>query len=62
MTAVLAGTHELAYAVAGGARTRRAGGGEPRGTLTVRVNGRPPFARVDPRTGRVIRELSRTNG
>ncbi|MDX6678593.1 MAG: hypothetical protein QOE31_2645 [Solirubrobacteraceae bacterium] len=62
VTAVLAGTHDLAYAVAGGARTRLPGGGRPRGRLTVRVDGRPPFARVDPRTGRVIRELSRPNG
>jgi hypothetical protein len=59
VTPVVAGTHELRYAVAaqlaGGARTRLTGGGRPRGRLTVRVDDRPPDARVDPRTGDVER-------
>lgn len=52
VTAVLPGTHTVTYSVG-----RRA-----RGTLRARVSDRPPFSRVDPRTGRVIRELSRPNG
>jgi hypothetical protein len=60
VTAVLAGTHELDYAIAAGlgdgARARLAGGRAPRGTLDVRVLARPAIARVDPRTGRVVRE------
>jgi hypothetical protein len=60
VTPVLAGTHALHYAVAadlaGRARTRLAGGGRPRGSITARVDDRPPPARVDPRTGRVVPE------
>lgn len=60
VTPVLAGTHKVDYAIApdlaGTAQARVAGGGHPRGSVTVRVDGRPAQARVDPRTGRVIRE------
>jgi hypothetical protein len=60
VTPVAAGTHAVRYAVAadlqGAARTSLAGGGTPRGTVTVRVAARPAQARVDPRTGQVIRE------
>jgi hypothetical protein len=60
VTPVRAGTHKLDYAVAadlaGGGSTRARGGARPRGSLTVRVDATPAFARVDPRTGRVIRE------
>jgi hypothetical protein len=60
VTPVLAGTHELDYAVAadlaGGASTRARGGERPRGRLTIRVDAKPAFARVDPRTGAVVRE------
>jgi hypothetical protein len=60
VTPVLAGTHKVDYAIApdlaGTAQMSVAGGGHPRGSLTVRVDGRPAQARVDPRTGRVIRE------
>jgi hypothetical protein len=60
VTPLLTGTHRLDYAVAadlaGAARTRLADGGPPRGSIVVRVDGRPPRARVDPRTGRVVRE------
>ncbi len=59
VTPVVAGTHEVRYAVAaqlaGDARTRLPGGGRPRGRITVRVDERPPVARVDPRTGDVVR-------
>jgi hypothetical protein len=53
VTAVLPGTHRLDYEVAS---ARLAGGRRARGTLTVRVIERPPFSRVDPRTGEVERE------
>ena len=60
VTPLRTGTHVLDYAVAadlaGAARTRLAGGGRPRGAVTVRIDDRPPRARVDPRTGRVVRE------
>jgi len=52
VTAVLPGAHTVSYSI----------GGRARGTLRARVSERPPFSRVDPRTGRVIRELSRPNG
>ena len=51
VTAVLPGAHAVSYSI-----------GRTRGTLRARVSERPPFSRVDPRTGRVIRELSRPNG
>lgn len=60
VTPVLAGSHELGYAVAAGlagtAPTRLAGGGPPRGSITVRVDDSPAPSRVDPRSGRVVRE------
>jgi hypothetical protein len=59
-TAVLPGTHELDYTIAAGlgdgARARLAGGRPARGTLSVDVIPKPFVARVDPRTGRVVRE------
>jgi hypothetical protein len=55
VTPVLAGTHALDYAVAanlaGPARTRLPDGGRPRGSITVRVDARPPHTRVDPSSG-----------
>jgi hypothetical protein len=60
VTPVLAGTHEVAYAVepdvAGSGQVRVAGGGHAAGAIRVRVAAKPAQARVDPRTGRVIRE------
>ncbi len=60
VTPVVAGTHELDYAVAAGlagaARTRLRGGSRARGSITVRIDAEPPFARVDPRTGEVTGE------
>ena len=59
VTPVVAGTHELSYAiapaVAGDGRVRLAGGGAAGGSLTARVVDRPAGARVDPRTGAVQR-------
>jgi hypothetical protein len=66
VTPVLAGEHEVAYAVApdiaGSGRARVAGGGHATGSIRVRVDGRPAQARVDPRTGRVIRVNGRPVG
>jgi len=60
VTPVVAGTHKLTYeiapATAGSARAVLAGGGRPRGSLTVRVTAKPSRARVDPRTGEVVRQ------
>jgi hypothetical protein len=60
LTPVVAGRHALRYEIAaglaGGARAQLAGGGAPRGDLNVRVIDRPAKARVDPRTGAVVRE------
>ncbi|MEA2293855.1 MAG: hypothetical protein QOE86_1494 [Solirubrobacteraceae bacterium] len=60
VTPVRAGTHVVRYAVAadlaGTSQARVAGGGRPRGSIAVRVDARPAQARVDPRTGQVVRE------
>lgn len=60
VTPVVAGMHELTYeiaaATAGSGRVELSDGDEPRGSLTVRVSGKPPRARVDPRTGAVERQ------
>lgn len=60
VTPVVAGTHRLTYeiaaATAGGARTEAADGEQARGTLTARVTDKPARARVDPRTGEVVRQ------
>lgn len=60
VTPVVAGTHELTYeiapAIAGGARLELRSGGRARGSLTVRVTRAPARARVDPPTGRVVRQ------
>ena len=59
VTPVVAGTHELTYAIApalaGGGRVELARGGAAEGSLTARVSATPPEARVDPRTGEVRR-------
>ncbi len=60
LTPVVAGRHELRYeiapALAGAGRAQLAGGGVPRGTLRARVSDRPATARVDPRSGAVVRK------
>ena len=59
VTPIVAGAHKLTFeiapAIAGSARAQLTGGGEPRRSLTVRVTGKPARARVDPRTGGVLR-------
>jgi hypothetical protein len=54
LTAAAAGTHALSWEVPGGDR--------PRGTITARVAAKPPFARVDPRSGAVLREKAAPSG
>jgi hypothetical protein len=60
VTPVVAGKHELTYriapALAGPARAKLTGGGRLQRSLTVRVTDRPAAARVDPRTGGVLRQ------
>jgi hypothetical protein len=60
LTPVVAGRHAVRYEIgpgfAGRARAQLAGGGVPRGDLRVRVTDRPAQARVDPRTGAVVRD------
>ncbi len=60
LTPVVAGTHTVRYdiapSLAGGARARlEDGGGAATGALRARVVDAPAKARVDPRTGRVLR-------
>jgi hypothetical protein len=60
VTPVVAGTHELTYEIApatvGGGRIALPGGAAARRSFTVRVSARPARARVDPRTGEVVRQ------
>ena len=60
LTPVQAGTHKVDYAVAadidGASDTRVAGGDRATGAISVRVDAKPAQARVDPRTGRVLRK------
>ena len=60
LTPILAGRHRVTYEIApateGPARAELVGGAEPRGTLWVRVTDKPARARVDPRTGGVLRD------
>jgi len=45
-----------APALGSGGQAVLSSGGAARGSIGIRVTGRPPKARVDPRTGKVIRE------
>jgi hypothetical protein len=60
LTPVVAGTHKLTYEIAataaGSARAETRDGEDAGGSLTVRVDGKPAAARVDPRTGEVRRQ------
>jgi len=60
VTPVVAGTHTLRYEIApapaGAARAQLAGGGRAAGALRARVTAKPAKARVDPRTGAVLRD------
>jgi hypothetical protein len=60
VTAVQAGTHTVKWQVAAGlngkAKATLAGNRAPAGSVTVAVSGKPAQARVDPKTGKVVRE------
>jgi hypothetical protein len=60
VTPVISGTHTVRYEIgptlAGAARARLANGGRPTGALRVRISGEPARARVDPRSGAVLRD------
>jgi hypothetical protein len=59
VTPVVTGSHTLRYEIAptlAGAARAHVAGGRPGGALRVRVTGRPARARVDPRTGAVLRD------
>ena len=60
VTPVRAGRHEVSYRVAAGltgkAKAQTSSGGTPEGSFTVRVSDDPAQARVDPRTGDVVRD------
>jgi hypothetical protein len=59
VTAVQAGTHTVKWQVAAGlngkAKATLAGNRAPAGSFTVDVSGRPSQTRVDPQTGKVVR-------
>ena len=60
VTAVRAGTHTVKWQVAAGlngkAKATLAGNRAPAGSVTVAVSDKPAQARVDPKTGKVVRE------
>ena len=60
VTAVQAGTHTVKWAVAAGlngkAKATLSGNRAPAGSVTVDVSDKPAQARVDPDTGKVVRE------
>jgi hypothetical protein len=60
VTPTRSGLYDVRYEVAAGldgkAKARSPEGGKPAGSFTVRVSGKPADARVDPETGKVVRE------
>ena len=60
VTPTKSGLYDVRYEVAAGldgkAKARSPQGGKPAGSFTVRVSGKPADARVDPATGKVVRE------
>ena len=59
VTPTRSGLYDVRYEVAAGldgkAKARSPQGGKPAGSFTVRVSGKPADARVDPDTGKVVR-------
>jgi hypothetical protein len=59
VTPTKTGVYDVRYEVAAGldgkAKARSPGGGPPGGSFTVRISGKPADARVDPKTGKVVR-------
>jgi hypothetical protein len=66
VTPIEAGTRVLTYKVdanlKGDVTAALADGSPPRGSISVRVTDKAPNARVDPRTGDVIRDKTRSGG
>ena len=60
VTAVQAGTHTVKWQIAAGlngkAKATLSGNRAPAGSVTVDVSAKPAQARVDPKTGKVVRE------
>jgi hypothetical protein len=60
VTAVRPGTHRVKWRVAAGldgkAKAVLSGGSDPSGEFVVDINDKPAQARVDPKTGKVVRE------
>lgn len=60
VTPTKSGLYDVRYEIAAGldgkAKARSPQGGKPAGSFTVRVSGKPADARVDPATGKVVRE------
>jgi hypothetical protein len=60
VTPVRSGAHEVHYIVAAGlngkAKAAASGGSAPEGSFAVNVSNKPAQARVDPKTGKVIRK------
>jgi hypothetical protein len=59
LTPTKTGVYDVHYEVAAGlngkAKARTSDGGRPAGSFTIHVSGKPADARVDPKTGRVVR-------
>jgi hypothetical protein len=59
VTAIETGTHTVRYVVGAGlngkAKAQTPAGGQPEGRFEVFIEGKPPKSRVDPHTGKVIR-------
>jgi hypothetical protein len=62
LTPTKTGVYDVRYEVAAGlngkAQARTRDGSRPTGSFTVRISGKPANARVDPRTGKVVRSYS----
>jgi hypothetical protein len=59
LTPTKTGVYDVRYEIAAGlngkAKARTRDGGRPTGSFTIRVSGKPADARVDPKTGKVVR-------
>ena len=66
VTPLIPGLHTVKWSVAAGlngkAKASVSGGGQPHGSFTVNVSGKPADAIVDPDTGQVIRNPSSSQG
>jgi hypothetical protein len=59
LTPTKTGVYDVRYEIAAGlngkAKARTRAGGSPTGNFTIRISGEPADARVDPKTGKVVR-------